>query len=143
MKNSYWYCHERLKSSAKVYYGNIYNLPEALGDFDVVFLGMILSHLRDPFQALYSASRLSSETLIITNPMRPSKTHDVLFMPNASDSSTIKGWWSFSENVVVRMINILGFEVVDTVKGTHRCLRKDWKQFVDCTTLVARRIKSS
>lgn len=32
MKNSYWYCHRKLGSKAKAYYGNIYDIPDALGE---------------------------------------------------------------------------------------------------------------
>ena len=34
--------------SARLYCGNVYNLPEALGQFDVVVVAQILVHLRDP-----------------------------------------------------------------------------------------------
>jgi 2-polyprenyl-3-methyl-5-hydroxy-6-metoxy-1,4-benzoquinol methylase len=69
LKNGYWFTHKRLGSKARVYYGDIYDLPGALGAFDVAIFGMILSHLRDPFQAIYSVSRLVKDTIIITNQM--------------------------------------------------------------------------
>ena len=69
LKNAYWFTHKCLGSKARVYYGDIYDLPGDLGEFDVAMFGMILGHLRDPFQALYSASRLVKDTIIITNQM--------------------------------------------------------------------------
>jgi hypothetical protein len=39
VKNGYWFCHERLASKARAYYGDVYDLPESLGSFDVVVLG--------------------------------------------------------------------------------------------------------
>src|SRR5438132_6567112 len=79
LKNAYWFTHERVGSKAKAFYGDVYNLPEALGPFDVAVFGMIITHLRDAFRALYSASRLVRGDLIITrshliNRRRPPKS---------------------------------------------------------------------
>ena len=52
IRNAYWLAHRLLKSHARVFYGDIYNIPEEIGEFDVVFLGMVLPHLREPFYAL-------------------------------------------------------------------------------------------
>ena len=56
-----WLAHRLLSSRARVYYGDIYNIPDKIGQFDVVFLGMVLPHLREPFYALAQTARLSSE----------------------------------------------------------------------------------
>src|SRR5712691_6886162 len=45
-KNAYWLCHRLLDSKAEVYYGDIYNLPRELGQFDVAIVGSVLEHLR-------------------------------------------------------------------------------------------------
>ena len=42
IKNSYWLAHRTWGSRARVHYGDIYELPEALGTFDVVVFGMVL-----------------------------------------------------------------------------------------------------
>jgi hypothetical protein len=52
LTNANWLAHAALRSSAKVRYGDIYRLPEALGDFNVAFLGSVLLHLQNPFEAL-------------------------------------------------------------------------------------------
>ena len=49
LRNGYWLAHRLLNSRARVYYGDIYNIPDEIGQFDVVFLGMVLPHLREPF----------------------------------------------------------------------------------------------
>ena len=48
LKNSYWFSHAALQSKAKVYYGDAYNLPAALGEFDIAVMGAVLLHCRDP-----------------------------------------------------------------------------------------------
>ena len=65
IKNSYWLAHRTWGSRARVHYGDIYELPEALGTFDVVVFGMVLPHLRDPFRALASGARLSRDRVIV------------------------------------------------------------------------------
>ena len=39
LKNSYWFSHTALQSKARVYYGDAYNLPTALGEFDIAVMG--------------------------------------------------------------------------------------------------------
>ena len=56
-KNAYWLTHRLRKSKAKVVYGDVYALPEAIGQFDVVIVGAILEHLADPLRALASIAR--------------------------------------------------------------------------------------
>src|SRR5580692_1831218 len=52
IKNSYWFCHEKYRSQTKAYYGDIYDIPSELGMFDVVMVGQILVHLKDPLSAI-------------------------------------------------------------------------------------------
>lgn len=129
LQNAYWFCHQRLNSRAKVHYGDVYQLPLELGNFDTVFLGMILPHLRDPFQAIYSASRLAVDTLIITNPGRKTGLIDRLFgrlyqakfLPSKSND-LVDAWWALSSSCIERMLGTVGFEVVDRIpcKGVLR-----------------------
>jgi 2-polyprenyl-3-methyl-5-hydroxy-6-metoxy-1,4-benzoquinol methylase len=52
LKNSYWMAHRLYQSQNKVYYGDLYELPADLGQFDVVVIGQVLIHLKDPISAL-------------------------------------------------------------------------------------------
>ena len=141
LRNAYWFAHKKLESRAKVYYGNdFYHLPEALGTFDVVFFGMTLSRLRDPFQALYSASRLCTDTVIVTNQATPAKQPVMSFRPNAERSAPLSAWWSFSEVCLQQMLNVLGFKVQDTIRHPHRRLLAGRNEEVEHTALVARRV---
>ena len=67
IKNAYWYSHKAYNSKAKVVYGSVYDIPAEIGAVDVGTFCSILLHLRDPFLALQSASRLVRETVIITD----------------------------------------------------------------------------
>src|SRR6266545_5079850 len=68
-KNAYWLCHRLLHSKAEVYYGDIYNLPRELGQFDVAIVGSVLEHLSDPITALSSIARLTKETIVVVTPL--------------------------------------------------------------------------
>src|SRR6185436_55458 len=41
IKKAYWLAHRAFQSKAKAYYGDIYDFPSALGEFDVVNFGMV------------------------------------------------------------------------------------------------------
>lgn len=66
LKNAWWFAHNLSGSRAKAVYGNIYDIPREIGPVDIATFGAILLHLRDPFQALYSALRLTRELVIVT-----------------------------------------------------------------------------
>jgi hypothetical protein len=150
LKNAYWYAHRRLQSRARVYYGNVYDLPAELGRFDVAMFGMILSHLRDPFQALYSVSRLVSETIIITNQLTSRKGLLGLFIKApwavfcpATSPQEFDTWWSFSKECLAGMLRVLGFQVERAIHTSAQCLTPQRRQHESCTALVARRVAGS
>ena len=66
LKNGWWFAHRLFGSKAKVVYGNIYEIPEEIGSVDIATFGLTLCDLRDPFQALHSALRLTRELVIVT-----------------------------------------------------------------------------
>ena len=43
LRNGYWFAHERLGSKARVHYGNVYDLPDELGHFDIAVLWLYCS----------------------------------------------------------------------------------------------------
>jgi len=66
LKNGWWFAHRVFGSNAKVVYGNVYDIPEEIGPVDIATFGLILCHLRDPFQALHSALPLTRELVVVT-----------------------------------------------------------------------------
>jgi len=142
LKNAYWFCHRRLGSQAQAYYGDIYALPDDLGRFDVAMFGMILSHLRDPFQALYSASRLA-DAVIITNQFFRCKSPSVRFDPDPQDRRQLQVWWQFSDRSIERMLGVLGFRVERVEMSYPRCLVREHEGEKRCAVFVARRVTSS
>jgi hypothetical protein len=66
LNNGWWLGHRAHGSAARVVYGTAYEVPDAIGTVDVATFGCILLHLRDPFQALASAAKLVTDTLVVT-----------------------------------------------------------------------------
>ena len=147
LQNAYWYLHNRMNSKAKVHYGDVYKLPVELGIFDVVFMGMILGHLRDHFQAIYSASRLCRSRIVITNQSdaktrwwrKKKRPPTARFMP-AKDRVLRAGWWPLSIECISRMLGTLGFNVVETIGSQPKCLIESRLGTENCVTIVAERL---
>jgi SAM-dependent methyltransferase len=142
LKNAYWFTHQRVGSKARAYYGDVYDLPGELGAFDVATFGMIMTHLRDPFQALYSASRLVRETIIVTNQMWESTDPLGTFIPSRENKESAV-WWGPSRGLVTRMLSILGFEVKSTTTSKVQCIKQGRVGVEPCISLVAKRIAGS
>ncbi len=120
VKNGFWLSHKALGSKARVVYGSIYDVPEAIGPVDIATFTSILLHLRDPFRALDSALPLTTETVIITErpPRQPWPTIAlsrasrplIQFLPNHERTKGWGNWWRFTPQALMEMIAILGFE---------------------------------
>lgn len=142
LKRSYWFSHRALGSHAKAFYCDIYNIPDSLGLFDFVFYGMILTHLRDPFLALYNGARLCQDTLVVTgvwsNDDRPIST----WRPCAEkhDTLSVKGWWLLSKGTIKNMLGTLGFVIVDIVKSDVMVNSPLRPGPCTCEAIVAKRI---
>jgi SAM-dependent methyltransferase len=140
-QRSFWLAHRALQSNVRVYYGSVYALPDDLGRFDVVMLGMILPHLRDPLLALENAARLCRDRLIVTQPAPEIDDAFAYFLPRA-DVDLDRVWWSMSDTCLERMLEIVGFSVVARQRAEHACPhRTDGNSMASewCTTTVARR----
>lgn len=146
LQNAYWFAHRKLRSKAQVYYGDIYNLPVQLGNFDTVVLGMIVTHLRDPFQAIYSAARLSRDLVIVTNQVPKlswwkrirRRKPNVSFINSATEIST-DAWWFLPPRCISRMLGTIGFEVIRQVESYPHCLTDNRVGRERCVSVVARR----
>src|SRR6476646_8949517 len=65
LKNSYWLSHSALQSKARVYYGDVYNLPESLGQFDIAVMGSVLLHCRDPLRIVEQCWKIAGNLIIV------------------------------------------------------------------------------
>lgn len=155
LQNAYWYTHRRMGSKARVYYGDLYDLPTELGPFDLAVFGMIVSHLRDPFQALYSVSRLVTGSVVIANRMVPAdggllvrlkrllgRTNNAPiahFMPGLANDHHM-AWWLFTPACLEQMLGVLGFGKCRTLESQPISLLDGQVSRQHCLTVVADRI---
>jgi len=119
LNNSFWLAHRALGSSARVAYGSVYAIPDALGAFDIAVFGSILLHLRDPFRALEQALALTRETAIVTDVL-PRRAlllplfarwfgACTFFLPDGRVKAPSDSWWLLTPALIVRMLGVLGF----------------------------------
>lgn len=137
-QRGYWLAHRLLNSKARVYYGTAYQLPDALGTFDVVLIGMMLPHVRDPFRVLEQAAARSSGTIIVTQQAPQVAEAYAYFMPNPELRDPANAWWSMSEACVERMLAVLGFRMVSKTATEHACPERGDRE--SCTAMVASRV---
>jgi SAM-dependent methyltransferase len=110
MKNGYWYCHHNLKSKNRVFYGDVYDLPDAVGQFDVAVVGSILLHLENPYGALKSIAK-RAKSIIVVEASRPDITTDhMVFRPYMGrQGGDYLCWWYVPFKSAKRMLNTLGY----------------------------------
>jgi hypothetical protein len=124
-KNAYWLSHRLLRSSAEVYYGDLYNLPDNLGKFDVAIVGSVLEHLNDQISALASIAKLTTETLVIVTPMLETEDRIAEFKGRADHPESNYTWWNYSLGTYREVLKMLGFRIERVSKSDYRYHRDD------------------
>jgi SAM-dependent methyltransferase len=101
LQNGYWLAHHALGSRARAFYGDVYNVPDDVGEFDVVIIGQILVHLSDPIRALASIMCRCRERLVITEGVidedRPFAT-----LCGSTANGNPWAWWRYSTGLLPR-----------------------------------------
>lgn len=110
-KNAYWLCHRLLKSQAEVFYGNVYDLPNELGQFEVALVGGVLEHLNDPITALASIARLTTERIVVVTPLLKTDERIARFEALAANPACDFTWWTYSVGVYREVFGMLGFTI--------------------------------
>jgi SAM-dependent methyltransferase len=110
VRNGYWFTHERVKSNARIYYGNVYDLPDDLGHFDYAILCAVLLHVREPLRVVEGCARLA-DNLVITDVHYGEIPDDQPIMSwfSTKDAPVSHVWWKFSPQLFVRFAEVLGF----------------------------------
>jgi len=143
VNNSYWLAHEANKSSAKVVYSSVYDVPDDIGEFDVCTFCTILLHLRDPFLALQRAAAHVKETIIVTDLVTDIPREKLLsnlgmarFVPDAEKCWPSDTWWWLSPGLIREFLRVLGFPRIEVSQHSQRFQDGSEKEFC---TLVGHR----
>ena len=117
-KNAYWLSHRLLGSKAEVFYGDIYDLPKELGQFDIALVGSVLEHLSDPITALGSIARLTAERIVVVTPLLETEERMARFEGDAGRPEADFTWWTYSIGLYREIFAMLGF-VIEKVGRSH------------------------
>ena len=105
--------HRALGSQVRFVERSIYDLDaEELGTFDLVYLGSLLLHLRDPVRALDAVRRVCSGRLLLVDTIEA--TLSVLFprRPIARlDGNGRPWWWQANAAGLLQMVRAAGFRI--------------------------------
>jgi SAM-dependent methyltransferase len=134
-KNAYWLCHRLLNSKAEVYYGNVYELPAALGDFDIAIVGSVLEHLSDQISALASIARRTKETIVVVSPLLQTDERIARFEALAGNPAADFTWWTYSLGVYREVFAMLGFSLARVSHAKYHYMYGD--RFEERSTIVA------
>ena len=138
LKNSFWFTHARLNLKAKVYYGNAADLPDTLGKFDIILLGAILLHNRDPLTIIENCVRLSKGAIIIVEPIIESLVDvsiPVMRLVPSLENEILDTWWNFTPELLINFLKIMGFSKSQVTKHSQIYKRSEMPFF----TIVAER----
>ncbi len=107
-----------LRSSVERREMSVYDLdPDAVGTFDLVYLGSLLLHLRDPVRALERARGVCRGNLIVVDAIDFSLTELFRNRPLATlDGRGRPWWWKPNLAGLARMLEAAGFEIVGRPK---------------------------
>jgi SAM-dependent methyltransferase len=138
-KNAYWLSHRLLGSKAEVFYGDIYDLPAELGEFDIAIVGSVLEHLSDPITALGSISRLTKERIIVVTPLLDTDEPIARFEGRAEKPEADFTWWTYSSGVYREVFGMLGFGIEKISRATYYYMYGDRSE--ERATIVAKRMR--
>jgi SAM-dependent methyltransferase len=111
IRDAYWFAHAATGSKAKVYYGDVYALPDGLGRFDYAVIAAVLLHVRDPLRVVEQCARLA-DNLIITDVHHEDIPDDKAYMEwfSTKEYTAPHVWFKFSPYLFVRFAEVLGFD---------------------------------
>jgi 2-polyprenyl-3-methyl-5-hydroxy-6-metoxy-1,4-benzoquinol methylase len=135
LKNSYWFSHAALQSAARVYYGDVYNLPSALGEFDIAVMSSVLLHCRDPLRIVEQCGKMA-KAVIITDMFRPDLEHAPICRLAATPQNFLwHTWWHFSTQFFTQFLAVMEFTAAQTLTHQQHHRGRPYTLF----TIVARR----
>jgi tRNA (mo5U34)-methyltransferase len=110
--------HRSLRSSVEHRLLTVYELsPDQIGEFDLVFVGSLLLHLRDPLRALAAIRTVTRGRLLVNDAISPTLT---VLRPR-TPAVEFHGlgdfrWWLPNAKGLARLVEASGFRIVATGK---------------------------
>lgn len=106
-----------LGSSVKRLDRSVYDVDESMGSFDLVYLGSLLVHLRDPVAAIERLRSVCTGQMIVVDGIDLALSVLLPSSPVARfDGKGRPWWWSANQAGLARMVEAGGFEVTTPPK---------------------------
>jgi O-methyltransferase len=116
LKNSYWFSHAAHRSKARVYYGNVYDLPASLGEFEIAVMGSVLLHCRDPLRIVEQCAK-KANSLIIADKFHPElEGAPICRLAPTPENFLWHTWWHFSTQFFTQFLAVMGFTPTEISK---------------------------
>jgi hypothetical protein len=135
MHAGYELAHRAFDSRAKIARGNIYQLSKIVSAHEVVIVGQILVHLKDPYNALREAAACCSDTLIIAEGSFDANLPYAYFVGGAAATS----YWHISNAMYRDWLEKFGFTLVYQNRSSYTCRHPKSSPEHEVWTFVARR----
>jgi O-methyltransferase len=133
IKNSFWFAHAAHNATAKLFYGNVYDLPNELGAFDLAVMAAVLLHTRDPLAIIEQCAK-RAKTLVITDLLYPDmEGSPICRLSPTRENKFLDTWWEFSTMFLTQFINVLGYNCCDVTTHFQTGPHGPWQYF----TIVA------
>jgi tRNA (mo5U34)-methyltransferase len=93
---------------------NVFDLnPDDIGMFDVVYVGSLLVHLRDPVTALERVRSVCRETLVVVDGVDPLLSLLFRKQPVATLDGIGRPWWWYGNPAnLAQLVRVAGFELI-------------------------------
>ena len=138
VRNSFWHTHRAFGAKARLFEADAYDLPDALGDFDVGLLGSVLLHCSSPVRMIQSVAARIERTLIITDLYYRDLGDQPIcrLAPNAKNG-VVDTWWQFSPRFFVQFLSVVGFPEASVTR--HKQYFSAERRWLEMFTVVATR----
>lgn len=107
--------HQALSSRVERVERSVYELGDDLGEFDLVFCGDLLVHLKDPITALQRIRGVCRGSAIVCNPVKRFPLGGRRALTEFDGINEFR-WWLLSQPAIERMMRAVGFERVQAGK---------------------------
>lgn len=109
VKNSFWFTHAAHHSRAKLYYGDVYNLPAEIGFFDTAVMTAVLLHTRCPLSIVEQCAKRSSAVIITDRFFSDIEGQPVCRLNATVENQAWDAWWQFSTRLFSQFLAVMGF----------------------------------
>jgi hypothetical protein len=135
MHAGYELAHKAFNSSAKIARGSIYQLSKIVPQHEIVLVGQILVHLKDPFNALREAAACCSDTLVVVEGSFFSDEPIARFV----GGTEVTGYWHISSGLYRRWLDKFGFDMISDSSSVYPCNHSKSAQEHTVWTFVAKK----